>query len=543
MSRCIQGVRRAIQPYTRYHVSVFVLTFLSYAFFHATRKTFSNVKTTMAAEWTASPRNGSASECRSPSDAWTTGNESVAECRTPFSMWNKRHLFLSLDEAEEFMGDLDACFMFAYAVGLFVNGFIADRNDLRLVLSIGMALTSVSVFVFGCVFEWTHTYSKPGYIAVWLLNGFLQSTGWPSVVAVMGNWFGKGSRGLVMGVWSACASVGNIIGALLVATVLDFGYEYAFLMTSCVLMGGAILNFVGLVPSPIDVGLPMPHDEGDGAALAGSVGSGVQQPLLDSADDEEYNHPPLSGPGTEPVIYSVQDTRPKAIHFLTALLLPGVIPFSLCYAFLKLVNYSFFFWLPFYLHSAYGLPETAADTLSIWYDIGGIVGGTVAGFVSDRLQMRTIVVMPMLLAAVPLLFVYGMMGIAGTLFKNGLLLFFLGGLIGGVANLISAAISADLGRQKALKGNSEALSTVTGIIDGTGSLGAAVGQVAVPNIQVRYGWRNVFYLFMVSVFMTALCIARIFLVEIRQLLRRRRWLCGSGNVEVLRDLGPDQEEE
>lgn len=43
--------------------------------------------------------------------------------------------------------------------------------------------------------------------------------------------------------------------------------------------------------------------------------------------------------------------------------------------------------------------------------------------------------------------------------------------------MISSAISADLGRQEALRGSQEALATVTGIVDGTGSIGAAVGQV------------------------------------------------------------------
>lgn len=427
-------VQRTLQQYTRYHLGVFVLTFCSYAFFHATRKTFSNVKTTIAAEWTPSPLNGSTNECSVPYYASYAVNGSSAECLTPYGTWDKRHLFTSHNDAEEFMGTLDACFMFAYAVGLFVSGFIADRNDLRLVLSIGMGLTSVTVFLFGCVFEWIQFYSKPAYIAIWLLNGFLQSTGWPSVVAVMGNWFGKGSRGLVMGVWSACASVGNIIGALLVAAVLDYGYEYAFLMTASVLLAGALLNFFGLVPSPLDVGLPMPEDDkAESGRLYGSGGPSVQQPLLENSDDDDSYR---GSPSSEPVIYSVQDTRPKAIGFLTALLLPGVLAYALCYAFLKLVNYSFFFWLPFYLSNAYNMEETAADTLSIWYDIGGIVGGTVAGFISDRLEKRAIVIMPMLLAGIPMLFVYGMTGIAGTMLNNGILLFVLGWLIGGVANLI-----------------------------------------------------------------------------------------------------------
>ena len=40
----------------------------------------------------------------------------------------------------------------------------------------------------------------------------LQSTGWPAIVAVMGNWFGKKNRGLLMGIWNAHTSVGNILG-------------------------------------------------------------------------------------------------------------------------------------------------------------------------------------------------------------------------------------------------------------------------------------------------------------------------------------------
>ena len=39
-----------------------------------------------------------------------------------------------------------------------------------------------------------------------------QSTGWPATVAIMGNWFGKKNRGLLMGVWNSHASIGNILG-------------------------------------------------------------------------------------------------------------------------------------------------------------------------------------------------------------------------------------------------------------------------------------------------------------------------------------------
>ncbi|GBL79560.1 hypothetical protein AVEN_18135-1 [Araneus ventricosus] len=45
-------VLRHPKGHSKYHVLAFVLTFFSYAFFHATRKTFSNVKVTISATWT-----------------------------------------------------------------------------------------------------------------------------------------------------------------------------------------------------------------------------------------------------------------------------------------------------------------------------------------------------------------------------------------------------------------------------------------------------------------------------------------------------------
>ena len=56
------------------------------------------------------------------------------------------------------------------------------------------------------------------------------------------------------------------------------------------------------------------------------------------------------------------------------------------------------------------------------------------------------------------------------------LMWLLGFFIGGAANIIGAACSADLGKAAIEMGMESAVSIVAGIIDGTGSVGAAVGQ-------------------------------------------------------------------
>jgi len=194
----------------------------------------------------------------------------------------------------------------------------------------------------------------------------------------------------------------------------------------------------------------------------------------------------------------------KAVSFCQAVLLPGVIPYSLSYACLKLVNYSFFFWLPYYLSNKFNWKDTVADKVSTFYDIGGIIGGIIGGLISDLIGKRSPLVIVMLVLSVPMLFIYGNTG--GGYALNAALMCLTGVLIGGPANLISSAISADLGRQSVLSANSEALATVTGIVDGTGSVGAAIGQFLVPEINTHSGWKPVFYFLMVMTFMSFICL-------------------------------------
>ncbi|KAM5189819.1 sugar phosphate exchanger 3 isoform 1-T1 [Callospermophilus lateralis] len=422
-------------------------------------------------------------------------------------IWSSNHLFPSTEEATLFLGTLDTIFLFSYAVGLFISGIVGDRLNLRWVLSFGMCSSALVVFVFGTLTEWLHFYNRWLYCCLWIVNGLLQSTGWPCVVAVMGNWFGKNGRGVVFGLWSACASVGNILGACLASSVLQYGYEYAFLVTASVQFAGGIVIFFGLLVSPEEIGLP-------GIEAEENFEEESHRPLINGTENEDEYEPN----------YSIQESRTvaqvKAISFYQACCLPGVIPYSLAYACLKLVNYSFFFWLPFYLSNNFRWKEAEADQLSIWYDVGGIIGGTLQGFISDILQKRAPVLALSLILAIGSLVGYSRSPNNKSI--NALLMTITGFFIGGPSNMISSAISADLGRQELIQGSSEALATVTGIIDGTGSIGAAVGQYLVSLIQDNLGWMWVFYFFILMTSCTILFISPLIVREIISLVQRRQ---------------------
>ncbi|GCC40968.1 hypothetical protein chiPu_0024785, partial [Chiloscyllium punctatum] len=51
----------------------------------------------------------------------------------------------------------------------------------------------------------------------------------------------------------------------------------------------------------------------------------------------------------------------------------GVVEFSLCLLFAKLVSYTFLFWLPLYISSVAHMNPKAAGDVSTLFDVGGIL--------------------------------------------------------------------------------------------------------------------------------------------------------------------------
>uniref|UniRef100_A0A3P9JYB8 Major facilitator superfamily (MFS) profile domain-containing protein n=1 Tax=Oryzias latipes TaxID=8090 RepID=A0A3P9JYB8_ORYLA len=254
-----------LSQYTHHHLAVFLLTFFSYVLLHSSRKTFSNVKVSISAQWTPSISNDSAQF-------------------SPAETWENNRLFADEKQATLFLGALDSIFLFSYAAGLYLSGVIGDRVNLRYVLCFGLCGSAVVEFVFGTLTEWLHIYNVYLYCGLWVLNGLLQSAVWPCVVAVMGHWFGKTGRGFVFGLWSACASVGNILGAFLASSVLKYGYEYAFLVTSIVQFAGGVVVFFGLLTSPKEVGLSLEEATGLGPV---ETETDSHKPLMSDEEEEE----------------------------------------------------------------------------------------------------------------------------------------------------------------------------------------------------------------------------------------------------------------
>ncbi len=88
---------------------------------------------------------------------------------------------------------------------------------------------------------------------------------------------------------------------------------------------------------------------------------------------------------------------------------------------------------------------------------------------------------------------------------------------------ITTAVSADLGTHASLGGSERALATVTAIIDGMGSVGAALGPVMTGYIsELPGGFDNVFAMLYMSATAAGLLLSGLVLREVGDLLARRR---------------------
>lgn len=258
---------------------VLVLTFLCYMSYHASRKPPSIVKSVLH----GSPRQSD------------TNRRRLFEVFAPDGDLQKHHHntttdsgwapFNNPDNGQALLGDLDVSFLGAYALGMFISGHLGDRLDLRKFLTWGMLGSGACVALFGMAFFW-NIHSMPYFLGIQVLGGFFQATGWPSVVTVMANWFGHGKRGLIMGVWNAHTSVGNILGSLIAASMLQFGWGWSFVIPGLLIAVVGILIWLFLVVEPQDIGFLPQSGSNLGSFAASEAGTPqrVGQPL--SSEDK-----------------------------------------------------------------------------------------------------------------------------------------------------------------------------------------------------------------------------------------------------------------
>jgi len=259
----------------------------------------------------------------------------------------------------------------SYGFSKFAAGVAADRFNPRILLVGGLLTSAVANFVFG----WGASVMVLGF--TWVLNGWCQGFGFPPCARVLSYWFAPRERGVYWGLFNTSHQLGTIAISLLAAYLASYyGWQYAFWVPAIIGLLGAWFLWDRVRDTPDSLGLPSVEEY---HALA-------DQPAGFSRFGEEAG--PVGAPEQPGPIGSAPESEPEeSTAALVSRLVwrnPAVWLACIGNFFLYVVRTSFLNWAPTYLVEVKGVSLTTAGGLTGLYELAGLFGCLLSGWVTDR---------------------------------------------------------------------------------------------------------------------------------------------------------------
>ena len=245
--------------------------------------------------------------------------------------------------SETELGIIGAVLFFTYAVGKFMNGFLADRSNINRFMSTGLLVTALVNLCLGFV----HSFIL--FAVLWGISGWFQSMGAASCVVGLSRWFTDKKRGSFYGFWSASHNIGEAMTFIIVASIVSaLGWRYGFLGAGLVGLIGALVVWRFFHDTPQSKGLP-------------AVNAPKKKKEMDALETEAFN------------------CAQKAV-----LRNPAIWILELSSAFMYISRYAVNSWGVFYLQAEKGYSTLDASFIISISSVFGIVGTMFSGVISDR---------------------------------------------------------------------------------------------------------------------------------------------------------------
>ena len=245
--------------------------------------------------------------------------------------------------SETELGIIGAVLFFTYAVGKFMNGFLADRSNINRFMSTGLLVTALVNLCLGFV----HSFIL--FAVLWGISGWFQSMGAASCVVGLSRWFTDKKRGSFYGFWSASHNIGEAMTFIIVASIVSaLGWRYGFLGAGLVGLIGALVVWRFFHDTPQSKGLP-------------AVNAPEKKKEMDALETEEFNR------------------AQKAV-----LRNPAIWILALSSAFMYISRYAVNSWGVVYLQAEKGYSTLDASFIISISSVFGIVGTMFSGVISDR---------------------------------------------------------------------------------------------------------------------------------------------------------------
>ena len=154
--------------------------------------------------------------------------------------------------------------LFSYAIGKFINGFLADHSNIKRFMATGLALSAfanISVGLQGFASSSLVSISSFTFFLLfsilWGINGFTQSMGAAPAIIALSRWFPLKERGTFYGFFSASHNLGEFLSFIFVGAVVGvFGWQWGFVGSSVAGVIGVIIILLFLHDNPQSKGLP-----------------------------------------------------------------------------------------------------------------------------------------------------------------------------------------------------------------------------------------------------------------------------------------------
>ncbi|MCH8012962.1 MAG: MFS transporter [Candidatus Marinimicrobia bacterium] len=186
--------------------------------------------------------------------AITVGYGFAYTCRLVLAVVKKPLIDEGIFSATE-LGIIGAALFWAYGLGKFTNGFLADHVNIKRFFAIGVLLSALMNLAMG----WSGVLII--WIILWSLNGWFQGFGAPTGAVALANWFSNHERGRYYGIWSTGQNQGEALTYTgVIALISIFGWQAGFWGPGIFCIFVAIAIFIFLKDRPQTLGLPSVAD-------------------------------------------------------------------------------------------------------------------------------------------------------------------------------------------------------------------------------------------------------------------------------------------
>ena len=192
--------------------------------------------------------------------AGTFGYSLYYVCRTSLNVMKKPILDSGLLDATQ-LGIVGSALLFAYAVGKFVNGFVADHCNIRRFMATGLVVSTTANLLMGLLgFSggWMPTAALAiAFTVLWGVNGWSQSMGAAPAIIALSRWYPLAKRGRYYGFFSASHNFGEGLSFLFVGSVVSYcGWQWGFFGSAAAGVIGIVLILKLMHDTPESMGLP-----------------------------------------------------------------------------------------------------------------------------------------------------------------------------------------------------------------------------------------------------------------------------------------------